>query len=96
MMLQKCIAMFVGLLLPISLGSTASDHLVNDGQLVFCESQDGAYLECSTEYVIDKVEMDFEISNKKCVEDVSWGYSMDYVWVNESCRGGFRVFAKAR
>ncbi|GEM_PF-6844572 len=72
---------------------SASKRLASNGQVVFCESHESQYLECYIDRMIKRADLDFEISDEKCKEDVSWGYSAKYVWVKQDCRATFRVFA---
>ncbi len=74
-------------------GSAAPKSVGSNGKVVFCESHESQYLECYTDRMIKRADLEFEISNEKCKEDVSWGYSAKYVWVKQDCRATFRVFA---
>ena len=93
-MYQKCLGFCAIFLFPIYLGSTATNRVSNEGQVVFCESADGTYLECNTDYIIRNVSVELEMSNKRCSEDVTWGYGLKHLWVKDSCRASFRVFAR--
>jgi len=60
-------------------------------QKVRCESVEGEYREC---YVASggKVILDFELSDLRCIQGVSWGTaSAGMVWVQRGCRGIFTV-----
>lgn len=75
------------------LSGAASRRLSGKGQVVFCESHESQYLECYTDRLIKRADLEFEISDEKCKEDVSWGYSAKYIWVKQDCRATFRVYA---
>ena len=82
-----------GLLLVISIAEASRAPLEKKADF-FCESRRGAYTECPTKFVIDTVKLDLELSEKRCKEHLTWGYGYDYIWVNEHCRGSFKVLSK--
>lgn len=58
---------------------------------VKCQSWDYQYATCYAGENIINVSVAQKHSNAGCIEGYSWGYSGNYIWVNNGCRATFRV-----
>jgi hypothetical protein len=62
-------------------------------QRVSCESVNGRYQFCSVprgSFVIDARVLS-QRSNTDCIENETWGYEVDGIWVDQGCRAVFGV-----
>ena len=62
------------------------------GAQINCESRDGRYRECRTDFR-GRAELLRQMSDQRCVEGGTWGNKPGVVWVNRGCRG---VFGESR
>ncbi len=58
---------------------------------VTCESQDGRYVFCRTGRV-RQVQLQRQLSRGACVQNETWGYRADGIWVSNGCRGEFSLY----
>ncbi len=61
------------------------------GGSVTCESQDGRYVFCRTGRV-RQVQLQRQLSRGACVQNETWGYRADGIWVSNGCRGEFSLY----
>jgi hypothetical protein len=59
--------------------------------VVRCESTDQARKRCPAQVTAATVELVRQISDTACVQDKTWGWDADGVWVDGGCRALFRV-----
>jgi Protein of unknown function (DUF3011) len=57
---------------------------------ITCESQDGRYVFCRASGV-RQVRLDRQLSRGACVQNETWGYRSDGIWVSNGCRGEFAL-----
>jgi len=57
---------------------------------VRCESTDGKYIECRTNSM-NRITLSRQLSDSTCVENKSWGYRDNFVWVDNGCRAEFNL-----
>lgn len=62
-----------------------------NGQTVRCESQDGRMRRCDAR-IQRGVQLIRQLSDTRCVERQNWGWDRRGIWVNNGCRGEFRVY----
>lgn len=53
-----------------------------------CESRNNRYQQCNVP-TSNRVELIRRLSGKKCNQGRQWGYSDNYIWVNNGCRAEF-------
>lgn len=61
----------------------------DSGYNITCASTDGRYRTCAWNESYGRPRLVEQISDKRCVEGSTWGYSGGNVWVNNGCRGRF-------
>ncbi len=57
-----------------------------------CESQGYRYTYCNVSDRVTDVRLTRQLSDKDCIEGVTWGYDRGGVWVDRGCRADFLVF----
>ncbi len=62
-----------------------------NGGTITCESQDGRYVFCRTGRV-RQVQLQRQLSRGACVQNETWGYRADGIWVSNGCRGEFSLY----
>ena len=63
-----------------------------DKEYMKCESWNYKYAKCEYKKgVIKKAKVEERFSDAKCVENESWGYKNDYIWVKAGCRAKFWI-----
>ena len=60
-----------------------------------CESEGGRYRQCATN-ARGRVELVRQLSDDACIEGRTWGSDQRGIWVDDGCRGEFRVSAAGR
>ena len=60
-------------------------------QNIRCSSNNFAYNTCYVDGRIQDAMIVRQHSDSSCVEGRSWGYSSDYIWVDNGCRATFQV-----
>lgn len=60
-------------------------------RVVRCESKDQERKRCPIQVTTATVELVRQISDTACVQDKTWGWDPDGVWVDGGCRALFRV-----
>jgi hypothetical protein len=73
----------------------ATGRPVRDGELVRCESTDGRRKFCRAE-TGGGVELSRQLSKTDCIEDDTWGWNRDGIWVTDGCRGEFTTHRRRR
>ena len=63
------------------------------GEIVRCESRHGNYTRCES-HTRGKAELDHKISNASCRRGKSWGYEDGAIWVDNGCRGFFKIVSR--
>ena len=64
-----------------------ADSLSQD---IRCESSDGRYKQCGAN-LYGRAQMIRQLSDRRCIENTSWGLRNGSLWVNGGCRGVFRI-----
>ena len=59
--------------------------------VVRCESNDGRMNRCSVPYGNGRVVLERQHSRNACIEGRSWGQDRNGIWVDDGCRGDFRI-----
>lgn len=67
----------------------SDDYPGNSGYSITCASSDGRYRTCAWNQSYGRPRLIEQISDKRCVEGSTWGYSGGNLWVNNGCRGRF-------
>lgn len=78
------------LALPLSLHLALSPLALAGEQVIECASRHDRYQYCSVD-TDGYVRLDRQLSRSPCIEDRTWGYDDDGVWVDEGCRARFAV-----
>lgn len=60
-----------------------------DAQTIRCESQDGRRDVCGLPFRARSVSITRQLSDTRCSEGATWGWSGDTVWVDRGCRAEF-------
>ncbi|MBP3973366.1 DUF3011 domain-containing protein [Pseudoxanthomonas spadix] len=60
-------------------------------QVLRCESRDQKRKHCPLQVASSTVELVQQLSDSACVENKTWGWDADGVWVDAGCRALFRV-----
>jgi ketosteroid isomerase-like protein len=66
-----------------------------ESYLLRCDSDDERRHTCAARGTIGRVELQRQISGSACVQNSTWGWSGDSVWVDRGCRAEFNVYAQA-
>jgi hypothetical protein len=72
--------------------STESQDLKANAFDVYCASEFYTYNECWVGYYIRGVQLVYRHSNSPCIRGYDWGFYNGYIWVDNGCRGTFRVW----
>ena len=72
------------------IGAEDGSGFVDAPRWITCESKGKARRMCGIT-VEHAVSLHRQLSNTACVQDQNWGWSRDGVWVDNGCRGEFRV-----
>lgn len=70
-------------------GYSSNGYSNNDSRTVRCESEDGRRDVCGLPFRARDVRLSRQISDTRCSEGSTWGWSGDAVWVDRGCRGEF-------
>ena len=65
------------------------------GEVIRCESTDGRRKVCAAD-TGGGVELTRQLSKTDCIEDDTWGWNRDGIWVTDGCRGEFTTRRRAR
>jgi Protein of unknown function (DUF3011) len=63
---------------------------VGGNRTVVCESRDGQYSRCRV-WTYGDVRLTRQLSNTRCVQNRTWGFDQNGIWVNGGCRAEFTV-----
>ena len=63
------------------------------GEIARCESRHGNYTRCES-HTRGKAELEHKISNASCRRGKSWGYEDGAIWVDNGCRGFFKIVSR--
>lgn len=47
--------------------------------------------QCSSPTIIHNASVAVEVSVAECIQDVTWGFTSNYVWVKDGCRATFNI-----
>ena len=67
---------------------SASAHASFD---LTCKSKNNNYVECGTDEKIERADLVQQLSQSNCIQGSTYGWQDHFVWVNNGCKGVFRV-----
>ena len=65
-----------------------------DKEKIKCESQNNKKKTCRCSGKVDHIHLLKQLSEAKCKDKKTYGYSKDKIWVKNGCRGNFECYYK--
>lgn len=91
---MRKVILLVGIGMALGLSSTtAAAQYYGDGDrdaVVRCESPDGRFRQCAAD-TRGGVDLGRQLSSTPCIRGRTWGDDARGIWVNDGCRGEFRI-----
>lgn len=91
---MKTIKLAAAAIAATALGALApSQAAAQPAATVTCESRDGDRTWCWATDTSRGVQLVEQMSDSRCVQGRTWGYTRERIWVSNGCRGRFRIAA---